>query len=473
MCAIAALEALRTLVDKGADVQLLLPPILNALQDSDSCVREAALEALRTLVEKGADVQVLLPPILNALQDSDWRVRRAALRALPTLVEKGADVQLLLPPILNALKDSHSSVHEAALQALRTLVEKGADVQLLLPPILNALQDSYSYVHRGALEALGQVSTELLTHYYWETKDRSCVTALIPRLYEVALTVEDVKESNRQRLVLHSGVKDSGKWKKSKEEMQSFRKHILESRLRIAAENGHLELVECLVRQGAPIGTPDNNEITPLYLSVKSCHLEVGKYLLKQGAGADTPAKPKVAHNLACLYNMVAIEAKQEGQEQEAQEYLAKAKDTFELAVETNDPPKAGLCTEYANFLITTGELEQAYQYLQKAITSGNDGSGLGYRPAERETVAPILRERIGPDGRISLRPIDYAYYLLIHHYADFQKAGVDPDKTREAYLQDYEQTISDRANRTGEEIEIARYLLEKLKEELNQADAG
>lgn len=188
------------------------------------------------------------------------------------------------------------------------------------------------------------------------------------------------------------------------------------------------------MQQGAQIDTPDKHGFTPLYLSVQSCHLEVGKYLLKQGAGVDdTPAKPKVAHNLACLYHVVAIEAKQEENEQQAREYLAKAKDTFELAVETNDPPKASLCTEYANFLIATGGLEQAYQYLQKAIASGNDGSGLGYRPATRETVTPVLREKIDEKQKISLKGIDYAYYLLIHHYAKFEAAGINLDKTQEA----------------------------------------
>ena len=60
----------------------LLPLILNALKDSNSAVCIAALQALPTLVEKGADIQELLPPILNASKDSDADVRRAALQAL-------------------------------------------------------------------------------------------------------------------------------------------------------------------------------------------------------------------------------------------------------------------------------------------------------------------------------------------------------------------------------------------------------
>ncbi|MEN0016377.1 MAG: HEAT repeat domain-containing protein, partial [Bacteroidota bacterium] len=150
----AALEVLGTLLEKGAEVQQLLPLILNALKDGASCVRSAALQALPTLLEHGAEVQQLLPPILNALKDSASCVCSAALQALPTLLEHGAEVQQLLPPILNALKDSHSYVRRAALQALPTLLEQGAEVQQLLPPIFNALKDSHSYVRRAAREAL-------------------------------------------------------------------------------------------------------------------------------------------------------------------------------------------------------------------------------------------------------------------------------------------------------------------------------
>ncbi|MEO1300893.1 MAG: HEAT repeat domain-containing protein, partial [Bacteroidota bacterium] len=158
---------------------------------------------------------------------SNADVRRAALQALRTLVEKGADVQAMLTPILNALQHSNSDVRRDALQALRTLVEKGAEVQAMVTPILNALQDSDWRVRSAALEALGQISTELLINYYWNKKDKGVISFLVPRLYEVALTVEDTKSSGQQKLILRSTKGDIvATWEKSKGESESFKRLI-------------------------------------------------------------------------------------------------------------------------------------------------------------------------------------------------------------------------------------------------------
>ncbi|MEO1301243.1 MAG: HEAT repeat domain-containing protein, partial [Bacteroidota bacterium] len=220
---------LRTLLEQGADVQVLLPPILNALKDDHSSVRSAALQALRTLVEQGADVQLLLLLVLNALKDSHYSVRSAALQALPTLVEKGADVQGMVTPMLNAaLQDSDGYVRRAALQALPTLVEKGAEVQAMLTPILNALQDSDRYVRSAAPEALEKISAKSLVDFYWATKDQRIISFLIPRLYEeVALTVEDTGNLGQQKLILRYTKGDIVEtWEKSKGELESFKQLI-------------------------------------------------------------------------------------------------------------------------------------------------------------------------------------------------------------------------------------------------------
>ncbi|MEO1219642.1 MAG: HEAT repeat domain-containing protein, partial [Bacteroidota bacterium] len=148
--------------------------------------------------------------------------RRAALEALPTLVEKGADVQDMITPILNALKDSDSDVRSAALQALRTLVEKGADVQATLTPILNALQHSNSSARSAALEALDKISTESLIDHYWGIKDQRAISFLVPRLYEVALTIED----DKNQVILYPSIGQPVKWTRSREELESFKQLI-------------------------------------------------------------------------------------------------------------------------------------------------------------------------------------------------------------------------------------------------------
>ena len=177
-----------------------------------------------------------------------------------------------------------------------------------------------------------------------------------------------------------------------------------------------------------------------------------------------------IAHNLACMYHAETYSAMQEGQDEAAQEYLTKAKETLELAISTIDPPTASLCTEYASFLITMGQVDHAYHHLQQAIAMGDDDRvGLSYGATEKETVTPVLREKIDQDNPISLRPVDYAYYLLIHHYGDFQAAGIHPGKSREAYLGDYRQAVDQQSGQVGKEREdeVARYLLESLEHEM------
>ncbi|MEN0016235.1 MAG: HEAT repeat domain-containing protein, partial [Bacteroidota bacterium] len=165
-------------------------------------------------------------------QHSHSYVRRAALQALRTLVEKSAAVQAMVAPILNALQDSHSDVRRAALQTLRTLVEKGADVQAMVAPILNALQHSHYAVRRDAREALGEISTESLIAYYWNKKDANVISSLIPRLYEVALTIED----NKNQVALYPSIGKPVRWKRSREEVRAFKELIKTEKQKLGLE---------------------------------------------------------------------------------------------------------------------------------------------------------------------------------------------------------------------------------------------
>ncbi|MEO1300709.1 MAG: sister chromatid cohesion protein PDS5 [Bacteroidota bacterium] len=224
---VVALQALGILLEAGATLKKVSPSILNALKDSEAGVRRSALETLRTLLAQGASVRELSPSILNALRDSDAGVRNAALEALRTLVEQGVDIYILLPDVLNALQDGHAEVRIAILEALQILVEKGADVQDVLPSILNALKDRDADVHNAAMQVLEKISTESVIDYYWETEDETCIAVLVPRLYEVALTLEDMESSGQQKLVLRSVKGDVVRvWEKMQEEVEGFKRLV-------------------------------------------------------------------------------------------------------------------------------------------------------------------------------------------------------------------------------------------------------
>ena len=170
-----------------------------------------------------------------------------------------------------------------------------------------------------------------------------------------------------------------------------------------------------------------------------------------------------ICHDLGCMYHVAALGSSEEGLRQA---YINKATTAFESALAVGDAPEAGLLTEYANFLLATAQVAKAHDYLVQAIESGDGESGLSYGLMERETVSPLLWESINQDGEVQVRGIDYALYLLIHHYEAFAQAGITLEKNRAAYLEDYAQGISNRAGQAGKEKqdEIAKFLLDSLR---------
>ena len=53
----------------------------------------------------------------------------------------------------------------------------------------------------------------------------------------------------------------------------------------LASQNGHLETVKCLVKNGADVNAidKDSNE-TALIWASRNCHYEIAKYLIENGA---------------------------------------------------------------------------------------------------------------------------------------------------------------------------------------------
>ena len=172
-----------------------------------------------------------------------------------------------------------------------------------------------------------------------------------------------------------------------------------------------------------------------------------------------------IGHNLGCRYHEASLAARQAGNEPRAQTYLEKATTSFEQAIQASEEVKASLWTEYGNFLLATGKAAQAHKYLHQAIESGDDASELGYDLTAQPTVTPALQAYISQQQEILLRAIDYAYYLMIHHYQDFQEAGIQMAQTREAYLKDYQASIDQCSGRPGQEKKnkTAYYLLGSL----------
>ncbi|MEO1301333.1 MAG: HEAT repeat domain-containing protein [Bacteroidota bacterium] len=231
---IAALQALPPLVEKGADMQAMLTPILNALQDSDPFVRRAALQALRTLVEKGADVAGILIRLREVWQkERSYEIRRANSEALETVLNlKGVEtisdkklVEQILSISGNMLSDNQDIFHQKALDNL----------EKLYTAVAPDIKSGFTFLGRKVLE---RFSTEALINMYWlRPNNKAIVHFIVPRIYATPLISQGSKEESKWRLVLYPNAGDAIIWEKAQEEVRNFEKlvqdDIEESEVRI------------------------------------------------------------------------------------------------------------------------------------------------------------------------------------------------------------------------------------------------
>ena len=168
---------------------------------------------------------------------------------------------------------------------------------------------------------------------------------------------------------------------------------------------------------------------------------------------------------LACPGHVKALKISDAAHKQTC---LQAANTNFKQAVQivhAYSPSKVGLYTTYGNFLLATGKAAQAHELLRQAIECGDGETEMGYGLLEKETLEPVLQEYISQQNKVLLRAIDYAYYLMIHHYTDFQEANVTMDQTQEMYLAAYQASLAQRKGQPGKEQQdnVAHYLLESL----------
>ena len=191
---------------------------------------------------------------------------------------------------------------------------------------------------------------------------------------------------------------------------------------------------------------------------LKDAHQAIDYYeravqILTKLYAANHPYVVGTLHNLGCMYHVKALVDRQKGDESLAKGYLEKATTSFKQAIDAISVVEGGLYTEYSNFLLNTGKaplvdnyLHQAYDHLSKVIENGNNAEGLNYSLLEKETVPSSLQTYISQQTKVSLRAIDYAYYLMIHHYEDFQQAGITMTQSKEDYLAAYQASIDQRS---------------------------
>ena len=182
-----------------------------------------------------------------------------------------------------------------------------------------------------------------------------------------------------------------------------------------------------------------------------------------------------ICHNLGCMYHVSALAACAKGEVARNQEDLKKAQAAFEQGIKALPAVKAGLWVEYTNFLLSTDQLKEGYLYLLQAIKSEDANSGLSYGALEQAAVSPVLQKLIDQNKEISLRSIDYAQYLLIHHYEAFRKAGIELELSQATYLEACKKAVDAVAGQKGQEQAdaVAYHLLGSLYQEVGDEAAA
>ena len=154
--------------------------------------------------------------------------------------------------------------------------------------------------------------------------------------------------------------------------------------------------------------------------------------------------KQSILHNTGCLYNIMAKNAKKDNDKTKSNEYTLKAEESFQkaLSYSSNSEDNAGLCAEYANFLVMQSKFKEAFEYLQKSVTSNNKTSGLQYGEIEKEVIVDIIKQSIenADKKQVTLNAREYAYYLLIANYREFISAGVEDIWDIKRYLEEFKE---------------------------------
>ncbi|KAI8075033.1 armadillo-type protein [Gongronella butleri] len=129
---------------------IVMPLVVNYMQNPDPNFRKAAMMAFAVIIEGCAEymstkMNDLLPLVCSGLQDQEIIVRRAACMALGCLAEELATEisehhQVLLPLVFNLMSDTNPEVTKHACNALDAILEGlGSDVLQYLPMLMEKL----------------------------------------------------------------------------------------------------------------------------------------------------------------------------------------------------------------------------------------------------------------------------------------------------------------------------------------------
>ncbi|KAH7091864.1 translational activator GCN1 [Auriculariales sp. MPI-PUGE-AT-0066] len=158
----------------------LVPNLLAAFGDPQADVREATQDAAKVIMSglSGYGVKLILPSLLEALDEKQWRTKKAAIELLGSMAylaptQLSVSLPTVIPRLTGVLTDSHAQVRTAANKSLKQFGEviSNPEIQQLVPVLLKAFVDP-----EKTAPALSSLLKTTFAHYI----DSSSLALVIP-----------------------------------------------------------------------------------------------------------------------------------------------------------------------------------------------------------------------------------------------------------------------------------------------------
>ncbi|MBW4450183.1 MAG: HEAT repeat domain-containing protein [Spirirestis rafaelensis WJT71-NPBG6] len=172
----------------GLGCKEVIPGLIKALEDSSAHARHNAINGIGSLFNKfpelQKDIEVVIPKLILALNDSDPSVRSEAVITLSLIGSEEA-----ISGLIEALEDSNSFVRSSAARALGTFSSEQA-----IPALIKLLENIDFFVRTSASEALAKIKENSAAKY-------------LPHLMTLIFT-----QSGQQAVTAISGIQNNCKF---------------------------------------------------------------------------------------------------------------------------------------------------------------------------------------------------------------------------------------------------------------------
>jgi ankyrin repeat protein len=339
-------EAVQLLLDHGADPTASdgdgLTPLMNAAENGTLPVVKLLVEAakdpveyINTMSSTGFNALIIASahghtPVIEYLLDAGANVdalhenkvtplmyaaASGHVNAMKILVEKGkVDINAMHSNGGTALLEAATG---GALEAMRYLMEQGAAFDFIdadgVTPLMAVASQGNLEAQTMLLEALKKDKTEQQVKDHINLASYSGGTSVMftaagghlectKQLIEYGADVNLIARATPDFLVKMEKMLQEGTWQEQEPHVDGV------TALHVAAQGGHLDVVNLLLENGAQVTVLDDEKRSALVLAVKGNHGDVAIALVKAGADPNTPYTDEDGEDHNLLMDAITVE---------------------------------------------------------------------------------------------------------------------------------------------------------------------